>query len=172
IMLCVLCLTFATCAYVCLKSPLQLESVRNWLLYDKRSTLILFGSATVILLYKILHLSTADFGEYKNLLLILFSTICVLSFFKVRELLSVRGLAILMLFFCDYVLDILQASSSILNNILVFVIYIVIVFNIVIGSVPYLLRDWLDHLIEHKDARKVFGYLFSASAFVTLAMIL
>ncbi len=169
--LCTLFIIFATCAYICFQKPTQLENIRNWLLYTKYSTLILFGTASGILLYKIFHLSIADFGEYKNLLLILFSTICVISFWTVKELLSIRGLAILVLFFCDSILDALYTQISLINNIFTGIIYAIIIFAIFIGSAPYLMRDWLDYLIEHHKVQQFTGYALSICAILTLLVI-
>lgn len=167
----VLFLIFVFCACICFRHTFRLEYIRNWMLYDKRAALVLFGSSIVILLYKIIHLTTADFGDYRILLFVLFSMICALSFCKVRELLAIRGLAILSLFFCDAVLDAIYLKISLINNMLTGIIYIAIVGWMAIGAAPYLLRDWIDCLVEHGDLRKLVGCLFGACATITLCAI-
>ena len=163
-------LVLIICGYI-VGSPHLIEAIRNWLLYSKHAVLTTFGTSTIILLYKIFNLSIADFGEYKFFLTILFATTCALSFFKVRELLAVRGLGILSLFFCDYVLDGIYTKISILNNILAAIIYVMIIFGITIGSVPYILRDWMDYLFEHKSHRIVMRILLGIASIVALLAI-
>ena len=58
---------------------------------------ILLGSAAVWFLYKVTQLGPADFGQYKNLLFILFLVVALGSFIFVPDFLAVRGLAALML---------------------------------------------------------------------------
>ncbi len=164
-------LVFSVLAYICMRKPAFVEHIRNWLMYDRYSTVILFGSASVIFLYKILNLSIADFGEYKTVLFILFSGICILSFYKVRELLSIRGLAILTLFFCDKILDSIYTQISIINIIFTYIIYAIIVIAIIFGSAPYLLRDCIDSVTEHPNRAKYLGYSFLIFAFINLGVI-
>lgn len=159
------------CSYSCFQRPCWLETFRNWLLYNKFSTLILFGSSTIVLLHKITHLSNADFGEYKCLLFMIFTIICLMSFFKVKELLSIRGLAILNLFFFDIVLDSVYTKNFFTHNIFVGFIYILIVFFIVFGASPYLFRDFLDKLMQNQKLAKIIGCLFLFLAIETTAII-
>ena len=67
---------------------------------------ILLGSAAVWFLYKLTQLGPADFGQYKNLLFILFFVVAVGSFIFVPDFLAVRGLAALILLTAGVLLDV------------------------------------------------------------------
>jgi hypothetical protein len=129
---------------------------------------MLFGMAVVILLYKILHLSVADFGNYKYPLFAAFSLIYGLSFFRVKDLLAVRGLAILLLLLCDKTLDKIYCTTFFLHGAFVCVVYIIVIFAMAIGAAPYLLRDAIDRLLIGGRVSKFVGYTCLVFATVTL----
>ena len=52
---------------------------------SKIATVIFFGGATVWFLYNIWHLSAADFGDYKNILLVGFAAIALFAFKSVPD---------------------------------------------------------------------------------------
>src|SRR5471032_242283 len=58
---------------------------------------IFFGGGAVWFLYRVCHLSPADFGDYRGILFIVFAVISVLSFYCVPDFLAVRGLCVLVL---------------------------------------------------------------------------
>ncbi len=66
---------------------------------------ILLGTAAAWFLYKVTQLGPADFGQYKNLLFIVFLVVAVGSFFFVPDFLAVRGLAALTLLTAGSLLD-------------------------------------------------------------------
>jgi hypothetical protein len=155
-------------AYICPFNGALLEKIRNWLLYWKASAAVLFGGATVVLLHKILHLSVADFGNYRHLLFLAFALICGLSFFKVRDLLALRGLAILLLFLCDGVLDAVYCREFFLHNAFVLVVYCLITFAMTVGAVPYVLRDCIDKILSHKKVANFVGGICFVFALIAL----
>jgi hypothetical protein len=145
-----------------------LKKARSLLLYKQAVSIILFGGATMVLLYKILHLSAADFGDYKHWLFVAFASICGLSFFKVRDLLAVRGLAILLLFLCDKVLDSVYCEEFFLRNAFVCEIYLTITFFMLIGAMPYIFRDCVDKILASEKLSKFAGCLCSIFAIAAL----
>jgi hypothetical protein len=163
-------LLFAT-SFLCLFGKNQLKKIRDWLVFKIAATIVLFGGATVVLLYKILHLSLADFGEYRRLLFAAFALICGLSFFKVRDLLAMRGLAILLLFLCDSVLDSVYCSTFFLHNAFVCIVYIAIIFFIFAGAMPYILRDCLDRIIANDAVAATSGCLCFIFSIVALGAV-
>jgi hypothetical protein len=153
----VFCFLFTWMAYLCLLSIDRLEEMRNYLLYGTTSAVIFFGGATAILLYKIVHLSPADFGNYRCLLFVAFAFVCGLSFFRVRDLLAIRGLAVLILFLCDSVLDSVYCKTFFLHNVFVCLVYFVIILSIAIGAMPYILRDCVDKILANDKLAKLIG---------------
>ena len=67
---------------------------------------ILLGSAAFWFLCKVTQLGPADFGQYKNLLFILFLVVTIGSFIFVPEFLAVRGLAAIILLTAGALLDV------------------------------------------------------------------
>jgi uncharacterized membrane protein len=159
---------FAFGAYLCLPPTTRLREVKNYLLYGKTSALFFFGGATVVLLLKILHLSPADFGNYKYALFMAFALICGLSFFKVRDLLAIRGLAVLVLFLCNSVLDSVYDRVFPLHNIFVSLVYFAIIFFITVGAIPYIFRDCMDKILTNGNLSKVVGSMCLACVSMSL----
>jgi hypothetical protein len=168
ITLALFCLLPFAFSYLCLFGRDRLRKVKGVLLHDQRAAVVLFGAATVVLLHKVLHLSVADFGNYKYLLFVAFALICGLSFFKVRDLLALRGLAILLLFLCDQVLDEVYCTTFFLHGAFVCVVYVAVIFSMAVGAAPYLLRDTIDRLLLGGKASKFVGY--SCLAFAAIAL--
>ncbi|MDR1173794.1 MAG: hypothetical protein LBK24_03305, partial [Puniceicoccales bacterium] len=110
-----------------------------------------------VFLVNVLHLSMADFGAHKFSLFAIFATIILFSFFKMRELLSIRGLAVLLLVCSKAMLDNVYCESVLWKNYFVSFVYLIIIFSMLIGSMPYLLRDFLDFLIKSKASRVILG---------------
>jgi hypothetical protein len=110
----------------------------------------------------VLHLSVADFGEHRFALFALFATIILLSFFKMRELLSIRGLAVLLLVCSKAMLDNVYCEPVLWKNYFVSFVYLVIIFSMIIGSMPYHLRYFLDFLIKSKTSRVIWGIFLLA----------
>src|SRR5665213_3072068 len=66
---------------------------------------LVFGAAAAWFLYNILHLSNADFGEYRYYLFAGFAAVAVLSFKCVPDFLGVRGASALVLISATPFLD-------------------------------------------------------------------
>ncbi|MDR2776612.1 MAG: hypothetical protein LBB17_01010 [Puniceicoccales bacterium] len=134
-----------------------LQKLSNWLLFAKYAPFVTLGIGGTAFLVNVFHLNMADLGEYRFTLLILFTTIILLSFFKIRELLSIRGLAVLLLVCSKVMLDNVYCEPILWKNYFVSFVYLIIIFSMLIGSMPYLLRDFLDLLIKSKTSRVILG---------------
>ncbi|MDR2778831.1 MAG: hypothetical protein LBB16_00900 [Puniceicoccales bacterium] len=134
-----------------------LQRFNDWLLFSKYAPLVTLGIGGTSFLINVFHLSTADFGEHKFALLIVFGMVILLSFFQMRELLSMRGLAVLLLVCSKVMLDNVYCEPILWKNCFISFIYLIIIFSMLIGSMPYLFRDFLDFLIKSKTSRIILG---------------
>ena len=122
---------------------------------SKIATVIFFGGATVWFLYNIWHLSAADFGDYKNILLVGFAAIALFAFKSVPDFLAVRGLSILILLAA---MPLLMAGYMNYEHPLIYFqkgfVYLCISLAIWLGAQPYRLRNFLE-FISAKPNRTV-----------------
>jgi hypothetical protein len=136
------------------------------------ATVIFFGGGAAWFLWYVAHLGPDDFGDYKTLLLVLFGTVALGSFFVVRDFLAVRGLAILILLSARPILDSSIALDPsppgriLLNS----AIYIAIAVALYLGAAPYALRDFFAWLWKpHQGLRpRLLGVIFAACGFALL----
>lgn len=131
---------------------------------------LLLGTATVWFLYKVTQLGPADFGQYKNLLFILFLVTAVGSFYFVPDFLAVRGLAALILLTAGALLEAgymqYQAGALILKSF----VYLAIVVAIILGASPYKLRDFLGWLYKSEQRPRIFGGIFALFGLILVGM--
>jgi len=123
---------------------------------------ILLGAAATWFLYKVLHLGPADFGQYKNILFIIFLVTALGSFYYVPDFLAVRGLAALILMTAGVLLDAAYMQLPQARLFLVTFVYVAIVVSLILGANPYKLRDFFDWLYKVDSRPKVFGGAFAA----------
>ena len=122
---------------------------------------LLMGTAAAWFLYNVTQLGPADFGQYKELLFLLFLVVAVGSFYFVPDFLAVRGLAALILLIAGVVLSVgymhFEAAALILKTF----IYLMIVVALVLGASPYKLRDFFEWLYKSSQRPRIFGGLFA-----------
>lgn len=117
-------------------------------------------------LWKITQLGQSDFGDYKNLLFILFAATLTGSILYVRDFLAVRGVAILVLLSANVGLKSAFGHYEIPERLLlVSVLYLFIIAALVFGTMPYLMRDCIGWLYRKTPRVRVLG-----SAFTILAL--
>ena len=123
---------------------------------------ILLGPAAFWFLCKVTQLGPADFGQYKNLLFVLFFVVAVGSFIFVPDFLAVRGLAALILLTAGARLDVgyMHYRSALFLKAYV---YISIVIALILGANPYKLRDFFEWLYKKEIRPRVFGGIFVVS---------
>ena len=120
---------------------------------------ILLGSAAIWFLCKVTQLGPADFGQYKNLLFMLFLVVTIGSFIFVPDFLAVRGLAAIILLTAGALLDIgyMQYGTAL---VLKAFIYLSIIIALILGANPYKLRDFFQWLYKNEARPRVFGAVF------------
>jgi len=124
---------------------------------SRTAAFLLMGTASVWFLYKIMHLGPADFGQYRNLLFLMFLATAVGSFFFVPDFLAVRGLAALTLLVSGVLLDAAYMEAPQTRLFLVSFVYLVIVLALYLGASPYRLRDFFDWLYRKELRPRVAG---------------
>lgn len=111
------------------------------------AAVILFGGAAVWFLWHISQLGPADFGQYKQWLLILFGVAGIGAFYYIPDFLAVRGLAALVLLSARALLDIAYMQYDQPQRlVLVTFVYVAIIAALYFGTVPYRLRDLFNWL--------------------------
>lgn len=122
---------------------------------------LLLGTAAAWFLYKVLHLSVADFGNYKNILFVVFLVTAVGSFYYVPDFLAVRGLAALILLSAGVLLEAAYMQLPQARLLLVSFIYLAIVIALILGANPYKLRDFFNWLYQTDTRPRIMGGLLA-----------
>jgi len=125
-------------------------------------------------LWKISQLGQSDFGDYKNILLLVFGATLVGSIFYVRDFLAVRGIAILILLSANTGLKSAFGLYDIPERlVLVVILYVFIVAALVYGVAPYKMRDTVNWLYGKVIRVRVLGLVFALAggALIVSAML-
>ncbi|MDE3084986.1 MAG: hypothetical protein KGJ37_07220 [Verrucomicrobiota bacterium] len=137
------------------------------------ATFLFFYGGTTWFLCHVLTLSQADFGQYRLLLFLGFTTVAVLAYYYVPDFLAVRGLCILTLLSAWPVLmaGYMNFDHPQVYFLKVFV-YLCIVLALWLGAQPWRLRDFFQWLFATRRRAQttgaaLFGYglLLCAVAF-------
>jgi len=128
-----------------------------------RAAWVFFGAGALWFLYQLRDLSSADFGDYRNILMVFFGALAVLSFVCVPEFLAVRGLCVLMLLGASPLLD---AGYMIYDKPLIYLyrvpVFLGIALAIWLGAQPWRLRDFFDWLFRPGGRARAVGALLLA----------
>lgn len=120
-------------------------------------TMVLGG---VWFIWNILQLGPADFGDYKELMALLFAATLVAAILYVQDFLAVRGTAILVLLIGNVGLKSAYGLYDIPERLLlVSLIYVFIVGGIIYGLMPYLMRDTVAWLMRRAGRLRLLGAL-------------
>jgi hypothetical protein len=120
-------------------------------------------------LWKITQLGQSDFGDYKNLLLLLFGATLVGSILYVRDFLAVRGVAIIILLSANTGLKAAFGLYDIPGRlVLVSILYLFIVAAIYYGTMPFKMRDTLNWLYAAPVRVRALGSLFTVMGIALL----
>lgn len=120
---------------------------------------LFFGAGALWFLWRVWHLSPADFGEYRTLLTIAFAAIAALAFKYVPDFLAVRGLAILMLLGATPLLDAAYMEYSHPQRLfMVSLVYLGIALALYLGASPYRLRDFFGWLFQRPSRARSLGF--------------
>lgn len=137
---------------------------------SQTAAFVLLGGATAWFLYKVTQLGPADFGQYKNILFVLFLITAVGSFYFVPDFLAVRGLAALILLTAGALLDAAYMQDPGTRLFLVSFVYLAIVAALILGASPYKLRNFLGWLYNSEQRPRIFGGVFAVYGLLLVAL--
>ena len=124
---------------------------------------VVFSAAAAWFLYNILHLSNADFGEYRYYLFAGFAAVAILSFKCVPDFLGVRGASALVLIGASPFLDSAYMEYGHPTRLfMVSFVYVAIAIALWLGTQPWRLRDFFGWLFARKARSRGLGGLFLA----------
>lgn len=142
-------------------------SVAKGLPRSRRFTILAFGLGTIWFIYRVSLLGEADFGNWRNQLMMLFGAIAILSYFFVPDFLAIRGVCICFLLGAAEMLDSAFAFYEIPARLfLVVFAYLLIVLSIYLAVAPYRARDFFDWLFQTQGRPKFIGGLVFAYGLV------
>jgi hypothetical protein len=127
---------------------------------------LVFSVGAAWFLYNIWHLSKADFGDYRTILVIAFGAIAVLAFKCVPDFLGVRGACAIVLLGAGPFLDAAYMEySHPLRLFMVSIVYVAISLAIWLGAQPWRLRDFLNWVFAREGrSRGLGGFLVAYGA--------
>ena len=140
-----------------LRSPAVVTSIKRFP-RSRSMAYIFFGLGAVWFLYRVWHLSEADFGQYRKQLTVFFALVAIGSFFYVPDFLAVRGVCVLVLLGAMNLLDpgymnweygeLFGFGRIYLYKIAVFAAVAVAIY---LGASPFRARDFLDWLYRRNS---------------------
>lgn len=129
---------------------------------SKGAMLLFMTVAIVCFSMRIYNLSASDFGDYKEILLLIFLGITLASFYFVPDFLGVRALAGCILLSADVLLDAAYLQDPSSRLFLVSFVYLMIIIAFILGGSPYLMRDAIQWLYKSSLRNKLLGYALGA----------
>lgn len=151
---------------VWLAFPEWAETRWHSILRSPIAALIVFGLAGFWFLWNVAHLGEADFGQYKNWLLLIFGAAMVGAFFYLRDYLVIRGLSVIELLLAKVILDVAYMQPPVGRLFLVAFVYVVIIQALYFAALPYKMRDFLNWIFASKSRIKQFSFGFIAYGLV------
>jgi hypothetical protein len=141
--------------------------LRKFLRSEIAST-VAFLLAGIWFLGHVLTLGESDFGTYKYLFFVFFLTVILVSLVKIRDFLSVRGVAILTFLIANELLKAAYMDPHASRLILVTLVYAMIVAGMVFGGWPYRGRNFIDFLFAHPTRPGLLGLLTTSYGILVL----
>ncbi|MDR2200781.1 MAG: hypothetical protein LBN94_01580 [Puniceicoccales bacterium] len=145
--------------------------LRKFLRSQLAGTLI-FSLSGAWFLGHVLTLGESDFGQYRLFFFIFFLTIILIALSKIRDFLSVRGAAILLLLTSNELLKLAYMEPCKSRLILVIFIYAMIISGMVFGGWPYKGRDVVDFLFSHPPRSQLLGFWTTVYGILLLTTLL
>ena len=118
------------------------QTFYRWLRNDVLGITVFLIPATWFM-FKLTQLGEADFGQYKNWLLLLFGFTFVGCCIYWRDFLIIRGLAMLTIMSIDALFKISYMSEAIVSPAISLLFYICIIIALYCGCYPYCIRNIL-----------------------------
>lgn len=130
---------------------------------SRSAAILFFGIGAAWFLYRVWHLSEADFGQYRVQLFAFFAAVAVGAFFYVPDFLAVRGLAVLTLLGATPLLDAAYMEYDQPQRLLmVTAVFLAVAAAIYLGAAPFRLRDFFEWLYRQPRRARVLGSALAA----------
>ena len=140
---CILGFSLISCGVVFLKLKPSMERVfYRWLRNDVFGVVVFLIPATWFM-FKLAQLGEADFGQYKNWLLLLFGFTFMGCCIYWRDFLIVRGLAMFTIMSVDALFKISYMSEAVVSPAISLLFYVFIIIALYCGCYPYCIRNIL-----------------------------
>ena len=125
---------------------------------SRTAALVFFGAGAAWFLFRVWHLSEADFGQYRTQLFFFFAAVAIGAFFYVPDFLAVRGLAALVLLGAMPLLDAAYMEYQYPQRLfMVTAVYLALALAIYLGAAPFRLRDFFEWLYRRPGRARVLG---------------
>jgi hypothetical protein len=125
---------------------------------SQRAAYVTMGLGAVWTLYRVMHLSEADFGQYRWFIFAIFAALALLSFRYLPDFLSIRGACILCLLVADLLL---QAAFMRYEHpgrlFMVAFVYLAIGLALYLAVSPFRVRDFFGWLFANAQRPRAFG---------------
>jgi hypothetical protein len=138
---------------------------------------VFFGLGAIWFLYRVWHLSEADFGQFRKQLFVFFALVAIGAFIWVPDFLAVRGLCVLVLLGA---IDLLQpgymnwdyGELSDFGRIYLYKIALFVAAGIAVylGASPFRARDFLDWLYRKPGRARGLGLALASYGAVVCAV--
>ncbi|MDR2982796.1 MAG: hypothetical protein LBV12_11190 [Puniceicoccales bacterium] len=133
------------------------------------AAVVLFGGGAVWFLWIVSQLGESDLAGFpRNWMLGIFGVTALLSFKYLRDLLAVRGLAVVMLLSARALLDIGYMKLP-YSFVLACTCYILVVLGIWWGAAPYVFRNWSTWALEKRPRTLAIGTIILVIGIANLA---
>jgi hypothetical protein len=130
---------------------------------SRSAAILFFGLGAAWFLYRVWHLSEADFGQYRIQLFIFFAIVAVGAFFYVPDFLAVRGIAVLTLLGASPLLDAAYMEYDQPQRLfMVTAVFLAIAAAIYLGAAPFRLRDFFEWLYRRPSRPRILGGALAA----------
>lgn len=133
--------------------PSAEQAFYQWLRNDILG-IVIFLIPAIWFMFKLTQLGEADFGQYKNWLLLLFGFTFIGCCIYWRDFLIVRGLAMFAIMSIDALFKISYMSEAIVSPAISLLFYIFIILALYCGCYPYYIRDILPKVFA-KNSRYI-----------------
>ncbi|MCF3651359.1 hypothetical protein [Synoicihabitans lomoniglobus] len=153
-------------------SPAVVTSLKR---FPRSRTLayVLFGVGAAWFLFRVWHLSAADFGQYRKQLAVFFALVAIGAFVWVPDFLAVRGACVLVLLGASNLLDagymnwqfgeLTDGGRIYLYKVAVFAAAGVAIY---LGASPFRARDFLDWLYRRPGRSRWVGLILASYGLV------
>ena len=125
---------------------------------SRTAAIVFFGLGAAWFLYRVWHLSEADFGQYRVQLFFFFLVVAAAAFVVVPDFLAVRGLAVLTLLVATPLLDAAYMEYHLPQRLfMVTAVFVAVALAIYLGASPFRLRDFFEWLYRRPQRARVLG---------------